>query len=163
MTEESQHQTLPRTFRSLEEVRAACGETVGTSAYRTVSQEMVDGFADITADHEWLHVDLARAADGPFGTTIAHGFLTLSLLAGFAAEIFRLEVDVATMNYGLDRVRFISPLLTGSRVRARAAFESVEPHAAGHILRLDYMLEIEGETKPACVAQALLLMLSTPV
>lgn len=154
---------LPRYFRSIDEVRAAVGPPIGTSPYRTVTQEMVDGFADITGDHEWLHVDRERAASGPFGGTIAHGYLTLSLVAGFAAEVFRLEIDEATVNYGLDRVRFPAPLLTGSRVRAEVSFTAVEEHSAGHTIGVRYVLEVEGSTRPVCIADALLLALSTPV
>lgn len=154
---------LPRYFRSIDEVRAAVGPPVGVSPYRTVTQEMVDGFADITGDHEWLHVDLERAAAGPFGGTIAHGYLTLSLVAGFAAEVFRLEIDEATVNYGLDRVRFPAPLKTGAQVRAEVSFTAVEPHPSGHTIGVRYVLQASGSERPVCIADALLLALSTPV
>lgn len=154
---------LPRHFRSIDEVREAVGDPIGVSPPRVVTQEMIDVFADITGDHEWLHVDRERAASGPFGGTIAHGYLTLSLVAGFAAEVFRLEIDEATVNYGLDRVRFPSPLLTGSSVSAEVSFTAVQEHPAGHTIGVRYVLRADGSERPVCIADALLLALSTPL
>lgn len=149
---------LPVRFTALADVRSALGESIGPSPARMITQPMVDDFARITEDFEWLHVDVARAAEGPYGTTIAHGYLTLSLVAGFAAQLFRFEFGDATVNYGIDRVRFPSPLLVGTNVRAMAAFNSIESHAAGQKIRVEYRLLVEGAAVPVCVAEALLLV-----
>lgn len=149
--------SFPRIFFSIEEIQRTFGVPIGVSKYRTVTQTMIDGFAEITGDHEWLHVDETRAAAGPFGGTIAHGYLTLSLLAGFAAELFRLDIGTATVNYGLDRVRFLSPLRTGDQVRAEASFTAVEAHPAGNRISVRYVLKAESSQAPVCIADAILL------
>lgn len=154
--------SLPRYFRSTEEVRAAMGAPIGVSAYRKVTQSMVDRFAEITGDHEWLHIDPERAALGPFQGTVAHGYLTLSLVAGFAAELFRFDIGTATVNYGIERARFTAPLHTGSHVRAEASFTAVERNSAGHMITVRYVLDVEGSSKPVCIVDALLLAYSAP-
>ena len=109
-----------RTFTSLDELAGAAGEDLGSTDWLEVSQDRVDLFADATDDHQWIHVDAERAAAGPFGGTIAHGFLTLSLIPFFASQLFDFETPGARLNYGLNKVRFPNPVKVGARVRASA-------------------------------------------
>ncbi|MBT5414105.1 MAG: MaoC family dehydratase [Rhodospirillaceae bacterium] len=137
------------------------GREIGVSPWRVVTQAMIDGFADSTADTYWIHTDPARAASGPFGGTIAHGFLTLSLLSVLLRES---GVDwgdeVVGLNYGLDRVRFLTPVRAGERVRARIVLTGAEKRAGGGILlRLAVTVEIENQGRPALVADWLNLFL----
>ncbi len=155
-----QPESPPRVFRSVEEVRNEIGKIVGFSPPFRVTQQKVDAFADLTGDYEWIHVDPVRAALGPFGGTIVHGYLTLSLIARFASEVFRLEFESATLNYGLDKVRFPAPLSTGSLVRAKVSFTSITDHPAGSLVAVRYILEAENVSKPVCIADTLLLALS---
>ncbi len=149
-----------RVFETFDEVAAASGEELGTSDWLTIDQERVDAFADATGDHQWIHVDVERAKGGPFGGTIAHGYLTLSLVPFFGAQIFRLETPGAKLNYGVNKVRFPNPLKVGSRVRCTASFGEVADLPAGKQLVIRYVVEIEGEDKPACVAETVVLLLS---
>jgi acyl dehydratase len=148
-----------RVFSTLDEVRAAAGQTVGTTDWLEIEQSRVDAFAHATDDHQWIHVDPDRAAGGPFGTTIAHGYLTLSLLPRFSSETFRLEVPGPKLNYGVNKVRFPHPVPVGSRIRAHVAFGDVTDLAAGTQLVQRYTIEIEGQDKPACVAETVVLLL----
>jgi acyl dehydratase len=137
------------------------GREVGVSAWRSVSQTMIDGFAESTADTYWIHTDPARAAGGPFGGTIAHGFLTLSLLSALLREA---GVDwgdeMVGLNYGLDRVRFLTPVRAGERVRARVVLTGMEKREGGGVLlRLAVTVEIENRERPALVADWLNLFL----
>jgi acyl dehydratase len=143
-------------FESPEALRAAQGRHLGHSAWRVVDQDQVNRFADATGDHQWIHVDLERAAAGPFGGTIAHGFLTLSMLPEMLFEL--LEVDGVRMviNYGLNRVRFINPVRVGSRLRAGAELTTVEEVRGGLQAAVTVTFEIDGEEKPACVAESLM-------
>lgn len=150
--------SLPVRFTSIEAVRAALGATIGPSPTLIVEQPIVDDFARITGDHEWIHVDKARAAAGPFGGTIAHGYLTLALVAGFAARLFRLDFGDATVNYGVDRVRFPAPLRVGAAVHATATFTEIAQHPAGHRIRVEYRLTAGDSQTTVCVAEALLLV-----
>ena len=134
---------------------AAVGTDLGVTDWLAIEQNRIDLFADATDDHQWIHCDPERAADGPFGATIAHGFLTLSLLAGFLENLFRIEGAPMTVNYGLDKVRFPSAVRVGSRVRARGEVTEVSEGAAGTRVTLGLVVEIEGQDKPACVAQML--------
>ncbi len=149
-----------RTFTTLDEVAAAAGSEIGTSEWLDVDQARLDAFADATLDHQWIHVDVDRAGTGPFGTTIAHGFLTLSLLPHFASQVFRLETPGARLNYGLDKVRVPSPVPVDSRLRSHVRFGEVRDLAAGKQLVVEHTVEIEGHDKPACVAQHVVLLLS---
>ena len=149
-----------RTFTTLEDVVAATGEEIGTSEWLDVDQARIDAFADATLDHQWIHVDVDRAGTGPFGTTIAHGFLTLSLLPHFASQVFRLETPGARLNYGLDKVRFPSPVPVDSRLRSHVRFGEVRDLAAGKQLVVEHTVEIEGHDKPACVAAHVVLLLA---
>ena len=147
---------MPRTFESLDEFRAAAGEELGTGEWHTVTQEQINTFADATGDHQWIHVDPEKAAQGPFGTTIAHGFLTLSLVPALASKVYRVDGVRMGINYGLDKVRFPAPLPTGSRVRAGVEMLAAEDVAGGAIqLRNRVTIEREGGDKPVCVAETL--------
>ena len=149
-----------RTFTSLDDVSAAAGSEIGTSEWLVVDQARIDAFADATLDHQWIHVDTDAAAAGPFGRTIAHGFLTLSLLPHFASEVFRLETPGARLNYGLEKVRFPSPVPVDSRLRSHVRFGEVRELAQGKQLIVEHTVEIEGQDKPACVAAHVVLLLA---
>ncbi len=149
-----------RTFTSLDEVAAAAGTDVGTSDWVVVDQERIDAFADATLDHQWIHVDVERAAAGPFGATVAHGFLTLSLLPHFASQVFALETTGPRLNYGLEKVRFPAPVPVGSRLRSHVRFGDVRDLPAGQRLVVEHTVEIEGQVKPACVAAHVVLLLA---
>lgn len=149
-----------RVFRSLDELTSAVGERLGSSNWLTVDQDRADRFADVTGDHQWIHVDPQRAAAGPFGGTIAHGYLTLSLLPALGAEVFRYDLPGSRLNYGADKVRFPHPVRTGSRVRAHVTVERAEQVRAGLLVALHNTIEIEGQAKPGCVANTLTLFVS---
>jgi len=149
-----------RVFKTFDEVSAAAGEELGTSEWLEIDQERVNAFAEATGDHQWIHVDVDRAASGPFGGTIAHGYLTLSLIPQFGAQIFSLETPGAKLNYGVNKVRFPNPVRVGSKVRATASFAEVTDIPAGKQLVTKFVLEIEGQDKPACVAETVVLLLS---
>ncbi len=142
-----------RTFHSAEEITAAAGEELGTSDWLNVDQERIDRFADATGDHQWIHVDLEKAAAGPFGGTIAHGYLTLALLPQFAWQIYTVEGAAMAVNYGANKVRFINPVKVDSRLRSSARLSEVTDVAGGLQLVVVQTVEIEGQDKPACVAE----------
>ena len=148
-----------RVFSSLDELGAAVGEEIGPSEWTTVTQKQVDMFADATGDHQWIHVDRGRAARGPFGGTIAHGYLTLSLLPMLAAQLFHIDTMGAKLNYGVNRVRFPHPVPVGSRVRATASIAEVSDVPAGKQMVTRYVSELEDVDKPACVAETVVLLL----
>ena len=138
------------------------GRELGASDWVTVDQPRIDQFAACTGDHQWIHVDVERArSEGPFGGPIAHGYLTLSLVAAMLMEIGVIPPDAATgLNYGLDKVRFLAPVKVGARVRARATLLSAQPQDGGRVLlKLDCRLEIEGEAKPAVIAEVLCMLI----
>ena len=145
---------------SLDEIRARVGEEIGVSSWLTVDQERIDAFAEATEDRQFIHTDAEAAARTPFGGTIAHGFLTLSLLSRMGAEVMLIPDGVKmAVNYGLDRVRFLAPVKSGARMRGRFTLDSVEEKAPGQILmRHTVTVEIEGEDKPALTAQWLGLL-----
>ena len=145
---------------TLDEIRSRIGEEVGVSSWVTVDQPRIDAFADATEDRQFIHVDPEAAAQTPFGGTIAHGFLSLSLLSRMAAEATLLPDRLKmAVNYGFDRVRFIAPVKSGKRVRGRFVLDSVDEKAPGQILmRHKVTVEIEGEDKPALTAEWLGLM-----
>lgn len=140
---------------SLDQIRNRVGEEVGVSSWLAVDQARIGAFADATDDHQFIHVDPAAAAQTPFGGTIAHGFLTLSLLSRMAAEGMLTPQGVKmAVNYGFDRIRFLAPVRSGSRVRGRFTLDSVEEKAPGQwLLRHTVTVEIEGEDKPALIAE----------
>jgi acyl dehydratase len=138
------------------------GRELGTSDWVTVDQPRIDQFAICTGDHQWIHVDVERARrEGPFGGPIAHGYLTLSLVAAMLMEVGVIPPDAATgLNYGLDKVRFLTPVKAGARVRARVTLVSAQPQDGGRVLlKLDCRLEIEGEAKPAVIAEVLCMLI----
>ena len=142
-------------FRSVEELAAAVGTKLGPTDWLTIEQSRVDAFADATGDHQWIHVDVERARTGPFGGTIAHGYLTLSLCSLFLPQLMRVEMSGMGINYGLDRVRFTAPVLVGSRIRAVGEIASVTPVTGGVQVVVRVTVEIEGGARPACVADTI--------
>lgn len=148
-----------RAFKTIDELTAAVEEPIGPTEWVTIDQERVAQFAQATGDHQWIHVDLDRARnESPFGGTIAHGYLTLSLIPWFASSMFTLEIGRARLNYGVNKVRFPNVVRVGSRLRTTCSVASVSPIEAGHLLRLSFTIEIEGESKPACVAETLTVL-----
>ncbi|MEO8057866.1 MAG: MaoC family dehydratase [Burkholderiales bacterium] len=142
-------------FEHLADLQARVGEEVGVSEWITVDQNRINLFADATGDHQWIHIDAERAAKGPFGTTIAHGFLTLSLLPEMSASAFQVLDTRMGVNYGLDRVRFPAPVPSGSRLRGRFKLLKFEPLEGGAQLTVEVTMEREGSSKPVCVAESL--------
>jgi acyl dehydratase len=144
----------------LDELKTRIGEEIGTSDWVQIDQDRIDAFADVTHDHQFIHVDPEAAKHTPFGTTIAHGYLTLSLLPYFMGQVSLLpEGLVMAMNYGSDKVRFLAPVKVGSRVRGRVKLVDVKEKAAGQILiKNEVAVEIEGEDKPALIAEVLSLV-----
>ncbi|TKA09058.1 MaoC family dehydratase [Actinacidiphila oryziradicis] len=142
-----------RTFASLDELRAAVGEELGTTGWLEIDQKRIDLFADATGDHQWIHVDPDRAVQGPFGATIAHGFLTLSLIPSFTPELLRVEGVKMGVNYGVNKVRFPAPVPVGSRLRASGQIAEVTEVTGGVQLITRITIEREGGEKPVCVAE----------
>ncbi|ATL66898.1 MaoC family dehydratase [Nocardia terpenica] len=142
-------------FADLAALQQAVGEEIGVSGWLTVDQERIDRFAEATGDHQWIHVDRERAAQGPFGGTIAHGFLTLSLLVPLADEATSVGGIRMGINYGLNRVRFITPVPAGGRIRARVRLDSVAEIPDGVQAVRTVTIELEGAAKPACVAETI--------
>jgi acyl dehydratase len=143
-----------RSFAKLAELQALVGQEVGVSDWIVVTQERIQRFAEATGDHQWIHVDPERAAAGPFGATIAHGFLTLSLLPEMSASAFSVLDTRMGVNYGLNRVRFPAPVPSGSRVRGHFKLLKFEPIEGGAQLTVEVTMEREGSDKPACVAES---------
>ncbi|MEH0981783.1 MaoC family dehydratase [Micromonospora sp. CPCC 205556] len=144
-----------RVFTTPDDLTKAVGEHLGHSDWHRVDQDRVDAFAEATGDRQWIHVDPERARSGPFGGTVAHGFLMLSLLPTLGAEVYRVDGVRMGVNYGLDRVRFPAPLPTGSRVRAGVTLLDVQPVQGGLQVANEVTLEREGGDKPCCVARTL--------
>ncbi len=140
-------------FPKLAELAAQVGQLLADSDWLTVEQARIDAFAEATGDRQWIHVDPARAAGGPFGATIAHGFLTLSLLPTLLHDAYTIDDVRMGVNYGLNRVRFPAPVLSGSRVRARFKLLGFEPLPGGAQLTIEATIEREGSAKPVCVAE----------
>ena len=134
------------------------GTSLGTGEWFTITQTRIDAFAAATDDYQWLHVDPERAADGPYGRTIAHGFLVLAILPALASSVLTFSGYTSVVNYGLNRVRFPAPAPVDSRVRDRLKLDSVEAAASGTLLTLTHYVEVEGQDRPACVAQQLRLL-----
>ena len=144
-----------RVFTSASDILAAAGEELGSSEWLTVTQERVNQFAEATGDHQWIHVDPERAAAGPYGAPIAHGYLTMSLSNYLLPQIVRVDGFQAGINYGVDKVRFPSPVKVGERIRAGAELVEVTDVAGGIQTRMLVTIEIDGGAKPACVIEAL--------
>jgi acyl dehydratase len=147
-----------RTINGLDELKGLEGETLGTSDWHEVTQQDIDTFADVTGDHQWIHVDPERAKETPFGGTIAHGYYTLSLAPKFTSEIFELQGFAMGINYGLNKVRFPAPLPVGDKVRMTAKIAELEEIPGGAQIVLELTFEREGGEKPVCVAQSLVRM-----
>jgi acyl dehydratase len=139
----------------VDQIKALAGRDLGASDWLEVTQDRIDTFADATGDHQWIHVDAARAAAGPFGTTIAHGYLTLSLVIPLFGSLLKVEGTKMGVNYGLEKVRFPNPVRVGSRIRLAATVADVAEVTGGLQMTCDFTVEIEGATKPACVARTI--------
>lgn len=144
-----------RTFHGIAELEDAVGSHLGYSEWHPIPQQQIDTFAEATGDHQWIHVDPERAAAGPFGTTIAHGFLTLSLLPMLSEQVYSVEGVQAALNYGANKLRFPSPVPVGSRVRAGVELLAVTPISRGYQVATRVTIEREGGDKPACVVEML--------
>src|SRR5690554_6473807 len=142
-------------YADIAAVEAAVGKDEFVSDWFEITQERVNTFADATEDHQWIHVDPERAKDGPFGAAIAHGFLTLSLTIPMWTELLDVPDAPTKVNYGLNKVRFLSPVKVGSRIRLQATIASVEEVKGGYQITVDMTVEIEGAEKPAAAAQAI--------
>ena len=143
-----------RSFDKLSDLQALVGQDIGESDWILVDQKRIDLFADATGDHQWIHVDPVRAAAGPFGTTVAHGFLTLSLLPEMSANAVTVRDTRMGVNYGLNKVRFTAPVPVGSRLRGRFRLLSYEPIDGGAQITMEVTMEREGSAKPVCVAES---------
>jgi len=141
------------TFSSPHELRCAIGQELGPSQWLEITQERIDRFAEATGDFQWIHVDPGRAADGPFGSTIAHGFLTLSLVPMLTRQCYTIECAAMTVNYGLNRVRFVSPVPAGSRIRARSNIVEVKDVDTAVQVTLRTTIELDEAARPACVVE----------
>jgi len=144
-----------RSFDHITDLEPLVGEIVGVSDWITVTQQRIQLFADATGDHQWIHLDVERAAKGPFGTTIAHGFLTLSLLPEMAASAFEVKDTRMGVNYGLGKVRFPAPVPSGSRLRGHFKLTRYEPLDGGAQITCEVTMEREGSDKPVCVAESI--------
>ena len=148
----------PREFPTPEEIAAEVGRPLGVSPWVLIDQQRIDAFADATDDHQWIHTDPERAKDGPFGTTIAHGLLTLSLVPSLVGQIYRVTGARMAINYGSDRVRFVNPVRSGSRIRAASTLKAADRKAGDPPqvqVTVVTTIEIEGESKPAAVVEHL--------
>ncbi|WP_329260275.1 MaoC family dehydratase [Actinoallomurus sp. NBC_01490] len=149
--------TAARTVTGLDEIKALAGTDLGRTDWLEITQERVNMFADATDDHQWIHTDPERAATGPFGATIAHGYLTLSLIIPLFTRLLAIEGISMSINYGLDKVRFPQPVKVGAKIRLHGTVESVDDvRGNGVEMRLAFTVEIEGSDKPACAARAVL-------
>lgn len=144
-----------KVINGIPELQAAVGTHLGHSAWHAIPQTQIDAFAEVTGDHQWIHVDPERASEGPFGTTIAHGYLTLSLLPMLVAEVYRIDGVKMGVNYGADKLRFPSPVPVGSMVRAGVELTGIKQIALGYQVSSRVTIEREGGDKPACVVDML--------
>ncbi|MFJ2667513.1 MaoC family dehydratase [Nocardia fluminea] len=144
-----------RIFSGIADLEKAVGTHLGHSEWHTVDQDQIDAFATATGDHQWIHVDPVKAAKGPFGSTVAHGYLTLSLLPMLTWQVYQIEGVAMAVNYGADKLRFPSPVPVGSRVRAGVELSAVTPNKLGYQVALEVTIERDGGDKPACVVDLL--------
>jgi acyl dehydratase len=149
-----------KVFHNIDDMRQAVGTHLGYSDWHTVTQQQIDTFAEATGDHQWIHVDPEKAAQGPFGSTIAHGYLTLSLVPILVSQIYQVQGMQMGVNYGANKVRFPSPVPAGSTVRAGVELLSVEPGNGGHRVIARVTIECAGAGKPACVVETVRLLVS---
>lgn len=147
-----------KVFKDIDELREAVGTHLGYSDWHTITQQQIDAFAAATGDHQWIHVDPEKAAAGPFGGTIAHGYLTLSLVPMLVRQVYSVENATMGINYGANRVRFPSAVPVDSKVRAGVELRSVEPDGNGHKLTSRVTIEREGLDKPACVVDTVSIL-----
>ena len=145
----------PRTINGLEELKSLVGQHLGYSDYIEITQERVNAFADATGDHQWIHVDVEKAKAGPFGGPIAHGYLTLSLGPMLSPQVYRIDGFKMGVNYGAEKIRFPSPVPVGSKLRLGVKLLDVEEVAGGIQTKLEFAFEVEGASKPSCVAEVL--------
>jgi acyl dehydratase len=138
---------------ALADLPSMVGKHLGFGDWETIDQEKINRFADATGDHQWIHIDAERAKSGPFGTTIAHGYMTLSLVPIFVFQLLKVDGAKLVVNYGLNKARFPAPVPSGSRVRMGGEIGAVEPVSGGLQVTLNCTFEIEGQSKPACVAE----------
>ncbi|MFF9838274.1 MaoC family dehydratase [Streptomyces sp. NPDC013740] len=143
------------TVDGIDALKKLAGSELGTSEWIDINQERINGFADATGDHQWIHVDVERAKEGPFGAPIAHGYLTLALFIPLFTELLDVQGVATKVNYGLDKVRFPAPVKVGSRLRLVGTLASVEDVPGGVQIAVDGTIEIEGAAKPACVLRSL--------
>jgi acyl dehydratase len=149
---------MVRELNGLAELVPLIGSELGVSGWHSVQQDRIQHFADATGDQQWIHVDPERAAGGPFGRPVAHGYLTLSMIPFLAQEVYRVNGLKMIVNYGLNKVRFPSPVPVGSRVRSRLTLVSVTPAAQGSQVVIRHEIQLEGGARPACVAETVSLM-----
>lgn len=143
------------TVIALADLSRFAGKEIGTSQWLEMDQDRIDRFAEATADYQWIHVDTERAASGPFGTTIAHGFLTLSLISSFTSEILKVEGIARTINYGANRLRFLTPVRPGDKIRSRLEILRVEDFKGGVKVENRSTVEIDGAERPACIVEGI--------
>jgi acyl dehydratase len=148
-----------RIFHNLDELAGAVGQVLGQGEWLTVTQQMIDLFAEATGDFQYIHVDPERAVKGPFGAPVAHGFLTLSLIPRLANTVYKVEGIATGINYGSNRVRFIEPVHVNRRIRAQTKLLAVEPSSRGTRITSEATVEIEGSARPACIAELIVLMI----
>ena len=148
-----------RTFTSIAAIEAAVGEELGTTDWVQMTQERVDRFAELSGDQQWIHIDVERATASAFGGTIAHGYLTLSMLPAFAAELYRIDTGSARLNYGLEKARFPAPVKVGTKIRATPRIKDVRAVPAGTQVLVAWTVEAEGTERPVCVAESITLVL----
>jgi acyl dehydratase len=147
---------MTTTAHGLDEIKALAGADLGYTDWLQINQDRVNTFADATDDHQWIHVDPERAADGPFGGTIAHGYLTLALLIPLMTELLDVSGVKMSINYGLDKVRFPAPVPVGAKIRVKGQVASADEVAGNGVqVTVDFTVEIEGSDKPACVARGI--------
>jgi acyl dehydratase len=150
------------TSLTLAELEAAKGLDLGTSSWHTIDQDRINMFAEATGDHQWIHVDPEAAASGPFGTTVAHGYLTLSLLPMLVSEVVSVSDAVMGLNYGTEKIRFTAPVPSGSRVRLHAKVNSSERKGPSILYRIGVEIEVEGQEKPALVGEVVYMAAGAP-
>jgi acyl dehydratase len=150
------------TTLTLAELEGAAGRELGTSDWHEITQEQINGFADATGDHQWIHVDPDAAANGPFGTTVAHGYLTLSMLPMMLSEVVSVSDAVMGVNYGTEKIRFTSPVPVGSRVRLHAKVARAERRGPSVVWTVGVQVEIEGRKKPALVGEVVYMAAGGP-
>jgi acyl dehydratase len=150
------------TTMTLAELEASTGRELGTSDWHEITQEQIDQFAGATGDHQWIHVDPEAAANGPFGTTVAHGYLTLSMLPMLLSEVVSVSDAVMGVNYGTEKIRFTSPVPSGSRVRLHAKLVRAERRGPSVVWTVGVQIEIEGKEKPALVGEVVYMAAGAP-